>query len=209
MDETKTFYEMYELNIEEYENIDIDTIEFSVRVNNRLHRGNINTVGALLRCTKKDLAGLNGFGAGCFKEIHDFCSNLSSENKKTMHTSKKRVISENIYGQRHKLVRGDFYYVPVNDEEKECLLEYEEAFNNLGIDLVSSCIENPCYIIELEKILGQFTRSVLLVNEYINAIPNGRRKKKAKLLIDACTYTMVGREGLLNKLKDEEETVEN
>lgn len=209
MDETMTFYEMYELNIEEYENIDIDTIEFSVRVNNRLHRGNINTVGALLRCTKKDLAGLNGFGAGCFKEIHDFCSNLSSENKKTMHTSKKRVISENIYGQRHKIVRGDFSYVPENDEEKECLLEYEEAFNNLGIDLVSSCIENPCYIIELEKILGQFTRSVLLVNEYINAIPNGRRKKKAKLLIDACTYTMVGREGLLNKLKDEEETVEN
>ena len=49
MDETMTFYEMYELNIEEYENIDIDTIEFSVRVNNRLHRGNINTVGALLR----------------------------------------------------------------------------------------------------------------------------------------------------------------
>lgn len=138
MDETMTFYEMYELNIEEYENIDIDTIEFSVRVNNRLHRGNINTVGALLRCTKKDLAGLNGFGAGCFKEIHDFCSNLSSENKKTMQNSKKRVISENIYGQRHKIVRGDFSYVPENDEEKECLLEYEEAFNNLGIDLVSS-----------------------------------------------------------------------
>ena len=71
MAEQRKFCELYHINAEEYQNVDIDDILFSVRVNNRLHREGIETVGALLNCTYERLAGLSGFGAGCFKEIYD------------------------------------------------------------------------------------------------------------------------------------------
>ena len=72
MNEQKRFCELYNINIEEYEKVDIDSALFSVRVNNRLHKGGIETIGELLNCTHEKLAELNGFGIGCFKEIYKY-----------------------------------------------------------------------------------------------------------------------------------------
>ena len=71
MEDIRKFYGIYDLNTEEYENINIDSVDFFVRVNNRLHRAGIEAVGTLLECIHNKLADLNGFGAGCFKEIYE------------------------------------------------------------------------------------------------------------------------------------------
>lgn len=210
MEDTKTFGEMYELNIEEYETIDIDSVEFSVRVNNRLHREKINSVAALLRCTPKYLADLKGFGAGCFKEIHDYCKILQSKNEQVnANVQKKRVIPQSIYEHRNQIICGDFSCLIDNAEEKKVLLEYKEGFNTLGVDLVKECIENPYYARMLVKMFEQFMKSSLIANKLIHSIPANIRKKKAKLLIEVFTNDVIARAKLLDIIQDEDETVED
>lgn len=104
MEKIRKFYEIYNLDTDEYKNINIDSADFSVRVNNRLHRAGIETVGALLECTHNKLADLNGFGAGCFKEIYE--EEIAMINIRNEKETDYRVVE--------KIIRKAFYnlYVP-------------------------------------------------------------------------------------------------
>lgn len=209
MDETKTFCDMYELNIEEYENISIDEVEFSVRVNNRLHRGRINTISDLLKSTPSYLAELNGFGAGCFKEIYDYCETLKKKKQRScVCVEDKKKIPEEIYNQRHCILSGDFSYVPEDDEAKEMFFACQEAYNILDKELIVECVDNPIYALDLERVFEQFAKSVSLANKLLEIIPDERKRKKVKLFINACTYTNSVKETLLALLRDDEETLE-
>ena len=210
MDETTKFYEIYELNPEEYENMDIDSANFSIRVNNRLHRGEISTVGALLNCTPRFLSSLSGFGAGCFKEIHQFCEELAKKNKRVSEQeTKKRTISANIYEHKNLIINGDFSFEPTDEEERVLLLEYKLAYDCLGDELVSECIENPNYVFMISKVLAQFSNTTMKMNEYLKDIPSERKTKKAKYFVGACTYSLHGKEELIAKLNSDDESLES
>lgn len=210
IDDKRTFGEIYELNIEEYENIDIDDIDFSVRVNNRLHRGNIATVAALLRCTGEFLSGISGFGAGCFKEIHDFCKKASDESKRANgYDDEKRQIPRSIYEQREHILKGEFEYLSIDEAEKEIYDAYKEAYNSLDVELVEACVENPCYVSVIRNTFNRFSKAIFGINELLENVPTQRRAKNAKRFINACTYSASDREELLGKVFDDDETLES
>ena len=208
MDEQKIFGELYNINIEEYENIDIDSVLFSVRVNNRLHRARLETVGALLKCTPQRLAEINGFGAGCFKEIYEYLDSLTTqkENDKLIQKCKRRLLPDSFRENKENIIKGDFSFV--TDESAILVQEYKEAQSILENELIEQCINNPDYVSIISQSLSVFAESVVKVSQMLSNIPADRYTKKVKYYIDACSSTATAKGELYAKLFSEDVCLE-
>lgn len=200
--------ELYNINAEAYKDIDIDDVLFSVRVNNRLHRSGIETVGALLCCTHEDLAGINGFGAGCFKEIEIYLTSLQQKRncEERIQESKRRKLPQSFYINRDSIASGDFSFI--EGEELELIEKYKEAQEVLQTELALECIVNDIYVSTLGDVFKSFSKKYLRMNELIGKIPYSRRGKKAKYYIDVCSSLLTGKNELLEKLCDVDATLE-
>ncbi len=211
MEEIRKFYEIYDLDTEEYENINIDSADFSVRVNNRLHRAGIETVGALLECTHNKLADLNGFGAGCFKEIYEYLENLQRTTdfaKERASVIDKKVLPKSIYENVNSIIAGDFSFALNEEDSKELIDEYKEAQWILGIELAKKCMDNPNYMGVLRRVLFEFSESMVLAEKAIQKLPHSRRGKKVINYINACSSTSTGKTDLQGKNQYPSETLE-
>ncbi len=208
MDKQIIFGELYNINIEEYENIDIDSILFSVRVNNRLHQGGIETVGALLKCTHQRLAELNGFGAGCFKEIYGYLKSLKEQkqNEELIQKGKMDLLPESFKDNRDRISRGDFSFV--TEEPENIVQKYKEAQGVLGNELAEKCIDNPEYLSMISCSLRIFSEMVGKKIQVLGFIPTHRHAKKARYYIEAGSSTSTGRNELFTKLFSEDISLE-
>lgn len=210
MEEMRQFYEIYNISTEEYENINIDNAEFSVRVSNRLHRAGINTIGALLKCTHNRLAELNGFGAGCFKEIYDYLKKIQSATvhvEQNIKSVKKTVLPKSFFENADLIAVGDFSF-DFNDENKELLEKYKYAQWLLGSELATDCIENPKYMEVLSRELCGFSEGIVRAQKVINNLPYGRSGKKVINYINACSSMSTGKTDLQDKNRYPNETLE-
>lgn len=208
MDEQRKFCELYHINAEEYQNVDIDDILFSVRVNNRLHREGIETVGALLNCTYERLAGLSGFGAGCFKEIYDYLETIKPCDDKAFDKIRveKVVVPEALLQNRESVVKGDFSFV--TEEMGDVVDLYMEAQQVLQAELAQACIDNPIYCALIRKTMRDFVDTSEKVREILNNIPADRKVRSARYYINACYVGESRRNLLLEKLRDEDVSLE-
>lgn len=210
MEEPKKLYELYNINTEEYENTDIESALFSVRVNNRLHRMGIQTVGALLKCTPEQLMELNGFGAGCFKEIYEYLESLQKTciNDILSVDEVKKVIPENFYQNRERIINGDFSFGLGDSDDEQFVEIYKNAQEILQPELAEQCIVNPMYMKMLSKELADFSESISRGKEAIINIPPDRRNKKVSHIISACSSMATGKADLLESISYDDECLE-
>ena len=73
------FYERYKLITDEYEDVSVTTLPFSVRVINRFMENGITTVAALLKTAPSSLMKFKGFGKNCLDEVDAFCAKLNND----------------------------------------------------------------------------------------------------------------------------------
>lgn len=210
MEETKQFCQIYNINTEEYENINIDAAEFSVRVNNRLHGVGIETIGSLLKCTHNSLANINGFGARCFREIYEYLESLQRVTqfvKEEVNFIEKKPLLKCFYDNSDLVVRGDFSFL-LDEEAKELVNQYKEAQWLLGNELAKKCIENPNYIGALRIELHRFSECIIYAEKAINDLPCYRRKKKVINFINACSSISTGKNDLQDRNQNPNESLE-
>lgn len=207
MDEQKKFAELYQINIGEYENIDIDSLPFSVRVNNRLHQRGIETVGALLDCTHEKLVGIKGFGASCFKEIYDYLELLCDvkESRRTECKVETKETSASFLLKENSVIRGEFAF---ENEEEDVAAQYKEAQMILESTLVEECILNPIYIAMIRSALQDYMDVYIKASRILDKIPCKRKSKMAKHYINACSSYSSGKKELLDILCYDNVTLE-
>lgn len=210
MEEKRQFYEIYNIDIDEYENVDIGSANFSVRVNNRLHHGNIETIGALLKCTHNKLEELNGFGAKCFKEIYEYFERLQKKAgfDKQITKFKKSFLPQSFYDNTDLIIKGDFSFSSENDGVIKLIDQYKSAQLLLGSDFAEQCINNPVYMEVLKEQLYKFGESIICVKKAISTLPQDRRKKKVVNYINACSSASTGKNDLQDKIRDDNESLE-
>lgn len=210
MEKKRQFYEIYNIDIDEYENVDIGSANFSVRVNNRLHHGNIETIGALLKCTHNKLAELNGFGAKCFIEIYEYFEWLQKKAGfgKQISNFEKKFLPQSFYDNTDLIIKGDFSFLSENDGVTKLIDQYKSAQLLLGGDLAEQCINNPVYMEVLKEQLYKFGESITRVEKAISILPQDRRKKKVVNYINACSSAFTGKKDLQDKIRDANESLE-
>jgi len=206
MDERKKYAEKYNLIAEDYEDIDIDSALFSVRVNTRLHREGIESVGALLNCTFEKLAGIKGFGAGCFAEIHEYLEGLqkkaNAEGIAKQQT--KEIIPDSFFENRGRILDGDFSFLDICEDNERFVERYQVALEALQRELAEKCVFFPDYTEVLSEMLLSYSREMSREKEVIACIPKERIKNKAYYYIDACVQREIDRVYLLEAFEDKD-----
>lgn len=202
------YCEKYDVDPKCFEELGIEDALFSVRVYNRLRRAKIFTVGDLLNCTWEDLAKINGFGAGCFKEIDSYFETISKRNVVIEENRKNQSrIPEQFRENRDLIINGDFSFVN-SEENQELVEEFRAARDVLGQELANLCIYETEKVISLRDALDCYTKSVRKLHENLDQIPQYRRNRCVEPYIYAFTRNEELQITLLERREDKNESIE-
>lgn len=75
--ENKPLSELFNINPEDYTDVSIETLSFSVRVHNRLNEKHIKSVKDLLMVDVDFLKNIKGFGVNCINQVFSYCERLA------------------------------------------------------------------------------------------------------------------------------------
>ena len=173
VDYDMSFGEIHILQPEEYEDVPITDLSFSVRVMNRFVQNDIKTVAALLKTTPNKLMKLRGFGANCLDEVNAICAKLCSNSitDNRYEDNHIPVMSLTFRENRDALAVGDFSVfdnMTLSNSDAEILHRYKEAYNILGDELVLSCINAAEKIVPIREMLVNYQNSVKKQIEILN-----------------------------------------
>lgn len=192
------FYKQYNLTVEEYENIPVGTISFSVRVINRLMGNDITTVAALLKTAPADLMKLKNFGRNCLDEVTNFCSSLSEDtSKKVLDDGTKFFFHATPLFKVHRdeIAIGDFSAFDeseLSDDETKLLQRYKDAYSILEKDLAFDCVVCPEKITPTIEMFSDYIKHQKILDEIFeiaNSLPERRKNNKAFGYINAFTLS--------------------
>lgn len=193
--EELTLGEKYGMKPDDFLDVEIASIPFSVRVSNVLMRNNITTIALLLQKSEEQLQSLRNFGRTCTEEIDARLTVLREEKR-----PKTRKLTP---GEHRLMAGGDFSFLV-----KEDLLDSDSAFiaqcidaqKALGEELAYACIDEPQKIIPILDMVREFGQRVTWQQELqaaLEEIPSHRRNNQAIAYINTFTRHEKERETLL------------
>ena len=213
-DEKMTFAKIYGIDAEEYSDMPIATLPFSVRVINRFLGNGITTVATLLETTPEQLININGFGKTCLDEVSDFCAMLQSAPQSISILSRdnaKCVARFKMYSEQ--IAIGDFSFLSQaewSEDEYSCVEKLKEAYDVLGEEMALTCITSPERVEPIIETLTAFeeeSKHNQKIRELLYEIPVHRRNKKAMWYIKAFTLNDKERQSLLMLCNSETATI--
>lgn len=207
-----SFATQYLISADEYIDIPVTSLPFSVRVINRFSTNNVISIADLLKLTPKSLMAIKGFGANCLNEVHEYVSALQSNEAalSCLNYSANSNPSNFIYEQREHIAVGDFSFADSEDltqTEQELVQTYKGAYENIGEDLVLECICCPDKIHPISSMLNEF----FIQSKYnsgllplLDSIPYFRKNNKCIGYINAYVLDEDKRNRLLSFLPDDD-----
>lgn len=207
------FYERYKLITDEYEDVSVTTLPFSVRVINRFMENGITTVAALLKTAPSSLMKFKGFGKNCLDEVDAFCAKLNNDHSISVAQDKKVSLcsSSLLRKYRDEIALGNFSVLEdmdLSETEAEMLQRYKEAYETLGEELAFECVSSTENVIPIIEMLVDYQSRIkkhIDIWEMANSLPNTRKSNKASGYINAFTLDENER-SLLKGLCASEET---
>lgn len=193
--EELTLGEKYGMDPDDFLDVEIASIPFSVRVSNVLMRNNITTIALLLQKSEEQLQSLRNFGRTCTEEIDARLTVLREEKR-----PKTRKFTPD---EHHLMAGGDFSFLV-----EENLLDSDSAFieqcidaqKALGEELAYACIDEPQKILPILDMVREFGQRVTWQQELqavLEEIPSHRRSNQAIAYINTFTRHEKERETLL------------
>lgn len=207
----KTFADIYEINSSEYEGVDIASLSFSVRAYNRFMDSGITTAKKLFDSTPEKILSIKGFGKGCEDELYEFLDSLKGKVKNTKKDIKPISVFKN-YAE--SIAVGDFTFadkMEMSAKELELLEEYKRTFEVLGEEISFDCVASPEKIIPIIEMFNLYIKEAERITEIRNladALPKGRKNKKAIGYINAFTLDDSLRECLKEMCLSTSDTIE-
>ncbi len=199
-------WEQLELIPEEYADMAVTELPFSVRVVNVFKNNSITTVFDLLKLKPETLMGIRNFGRNCMDEVVGRLRSLPKESLLESGHLKFKLNNKPLFILNHaeSIALGDFSFsedMDLSQEAAQTLSEYQTAYEMLGEDLALECYLAPEKMIPVISMFSDFCRDAeqfaLLRNEAEN-IPRARRKNKAVGYIIAFTLDDQKRRTLLS-----------
>ena len=191
---------------ENYADMAVSELPFSVRVINVFKNNSITTVSDLLRLRPETLMGIRNFGRNCMDEVVGRLRSLPKEPLLERGHCKFQLNNKPLFILSHaeSIALGDFSFaenMELSQEEVQALSEYQTGYEMLGEDLALECYLTPEKIIPVISMFSNFCRDAeqlaLLRNEAAD-IPCDRRKNKAAGYIIAFTLDDYKRRTLLS-----------
>lgn len=187
------YYLIYDVEPKDYADIDIQSLNFSKRLENRLIKEGYLTVENLLKSNDEKLGTIRGFGKTCFDELHQYLATL----KQSSFQKKGKQIYSNITKElvpfKEQIIRGDFSFLAEFKFGKASMAYIEqlrEAYRILDFDLIEEFLNKTPAAIQVYKMLKGFVNKTIskkTIQKIINEIPENRVSEKASWLITCFT----------------------
>ncbi len=209
-----SFAEKFGVAAEEYADVPVTSLPFSVRVINRFMGNGITTAQHLLESTPQALMGLKGFGRNCLEEVEAFCSRLGDGEPVVKSKAQNPGRKANIFRPyASRIICGDFSFVDemeISEEDLILLEKYKDGYNMLGEELASDCMVKPEAILPILDMFIDFKNHMkryIEVRKLIEALPRPRKCNKAYPYINAYTLDESTRRALQNLCSSENTTL--
>lgn len=190
-----TLGEKYGMNPDDFADVEVLSIPFSVRVSNVLMRNGIKTIGLLLQKTEEQLQNLRNFGRTCTEEID---ARLVALREEKGPRTRKFTLEE-----CRLMAKGDFSFLvgeELSDSDNEFLARCIETQEVLGEELALTCLEEPENIIPILGMVREFSQRITWQQELqsaLNDVPAHRRSNQAIAYINTFTQHENQRAALL------------
>lgn len=106
-----TYYMIYGVEPREYSDIDIQSLHFSKRLENRLLKEGYLTVENLLKTNDDTLGEIHGFGKTCFDELHKYLQTLQESSFQDKGKQIDSVITNELVPFKEQILREDFGFL--------------------------------------------------------------------------------------------------
>lgn len=182
----------YGMNPDDFADVEVLSIPFTIRVSNVLMQNGIKTIGLLLQKTEEELVGLRNFGRTCAEEIDARLIALRDEER-----SRTRKLS---LEECHLIAKRDFSFLPEKDLDSSFVAQCIEAQEMLGEELTCLCLDEPNKIIPILSMIREFGERIIWQKELeslLKEIPAKRRDNQAIAYINAFTRHEKERETLV------------
>lgn len=202
---------------ENYADMAVAELPFSVRVVNVFKNNSITTVSDLLKLKPETLMGIRNFGRSCMDEVVVRLrllpkGPLSERGYRKLQVNNKPPF---ILNHAESIALGDFSFVEdmeLSQEEAQALSEYQTGYEMLGGDLVLECYLAPEKISPVISMLNDLcldAEQLALLRSEAADIPHSRRKNKAVGYIIAFTLDDYKRRTLLSLCPSEACSIED
>ena len=154
---SKAYYIIYGVEPEDYADVDIQSLNFSVRLINRLIEENYHTVAELLKSNDDIMEKIRGFGKGCFDELHTYLGTLDSEKQKVRTDS----LPNELFQFKEKIIKGDFSFtseLELSDASWKYINRYKEAHAVLDSGFVEELVNGTPAALQIYVMLAEFIK---------------------------------------------------
>ena len=194
-DNSLTLSEVFDLIPDEYRDLDVSALPFSIRVINRLLQKDIKTVKDLLSVTTALLMSIKGFGRNCIEQVYSYLDTLEKADQATVkRPTPGRENKPLLTRFKDMIAVGDFSFMKedvLSSEELAALEKYKAAYEVLGEDLVLDCVCSPEKIMPIMVSFYDFYRRnerTHQLEQVLKEVPLMRQHCCCKFFIEAFTY---------------------
>lgn len=188
-----TYAGKYNIDPDEYTEINVPSLALSTHLINLLMRNGIFSFDKLLTTPLETLINFKGFGKKCIDELDAYCHKLKNDQISVCENDKPQDNLKCLIENRQKIMVGDFSFLDNLDLSTEATLvieKYKNAFELLGEELASECVLNTAKILNIIDMFSDYQnymkRYLELQNE-LAKVPVFRHKLKATSFIKAYT----------------------
>lgn len=195
--ENKPLSEIFNIHPDDYTDVSIKSLPFSVRVHKRLSEKHINSVKDLLMVNIAFLKNIKGFGVNCINQVFSYCDSLPRS--RNFEKDEQPVPKNDLFtANKDAIAMGDFTFAEsqnLSEDEKKQLSNIKEAFNIFGADFIYECVHSPEKMVPILKTLSVFSAKCSKLNKLENEletiysqIPAFRKNNNVKNYIEAFSY---------------------
>ena len=216
-EESKPLYELYGLNIEDYDSLSLDEFSISNKLRNTLYRAEIRTVSSLLSYSFDELQQIRSFGNSCRVELEKFIQMLLEYEIPTTQNSEKTneeiQITEELEPFIDDLKKGDFSFVgtlSLSEPSMKFINHCRAAHEDLGPELVNDILESRDVIVAIYSMLRDFPKTVngkLECKEIIKSIPEHILDVNAERIIKLYSNDEKKTKALFELIRDENDSL--
>lgn len=166
--------DFFGINVDDFKDVSVDSVMFSVRAKNVLKRKSIRGIVDLMQFSPRQMYKWENLGTKTVKEIiqklYEFVNDDDRKAKYIVGSKEGRFFSKNVYRAMSALINGEAYNVDLSEEELSDYNKLCELIEQYGWDIFNFISENREYFVKVKEFIADEFRDSWSKEENKNSV---------------------------------------
>lgn len=166
--------DFFGINADDFKDVSVDSVMFSVRAKNVLKRKSIKGIVDLMQFSPRQMYKWENLGTKTVKEIiqnlYEFVNDDDRKAKYIVGSNEGRFFSKKVYRAMSALINGEAYNVDLSEEELSDYNKLCELIEQYGWDIFNFISENREYFVKVKEFIADEFRDSWSKEENKNSV---------------------------------------